>query len=129
MNRRLTKQRQMILDAVRSRCDHPSADQIYDQVHAVDPNISLGTVYRNLAVLAETGEIMAIKLPGADRFDLNTEGHSHFVCEKCGKFFDIPVAYDSKLDIKAAAGGFIVHSHQTIFKGICPECAKGEGNK
>ena len=124
MDRRKTKQREIILNAVQSRCDHPTAEQIYEQVHQTDPKISMGTVYRNLSVLAEDEKIAAIKLPDADRFDLKTEPHNHFACEKCGRLFDIDVSYDFSLDNKSICGGFLIRSHQTVFKGICPECQK-----
>jgi len=124
MERRNTKQRQIILDAVRSRCDHPSAEQIYTQVKAIDPKISMGTVYRNLAVLNEEGQIQEVQTQGADTFDLITEKHNHLVCEKCGKVFDIDVEYDVKLDNQSTKKGFVIQSHQTIFKGLCPKCAK-----
>ena len=126
MERRNTKQRQIILDAVRSRMDHPGAEQIYNQVHAVDPKISMGTVYRNLALLAEEGKILAIRLPDADRFDLTTGAHNHFVCEKCGRVFDVDIDYDSSLDERCTESGFVIHSHQTVFSGVCPECSENQ---
>lgn len=128
MDRRNTKQRQLILDAVRSRCDHPSAEQIYNQVHEIDPKISIATVYRNLNILASEGQITAINLPQADRFDLTTKKHNHFLCEKCGKVFDIDVKYNDKLDNIKTDEGFVVQSHQIIFRGLCAECAKQNNN-
>lgn len=122
MERRNTKQRQIILNAVRSRCDHPSAEQIYEQVSADDPKISRGTVYRNLQILVEQGDILAIRLPNADRFDLTTRKHNHFVCVKCGNLSDIGLEYDSNLDNDITEDGYMVLSHQTIFTGYCPEC-------
>lgn len=124
MIRRNTRQRQIILDAVQSRCDHPSAEQIYNQVHAIDPKISLGTVYRNLDILTKEGLISNIKLANADRFDLRADNHNHFVCEKCGKVFDIKVEYDCNLDNIKTSEGFQIKSHQTLFKGLCPDCIK-----
>lgn len=124
MERRNTKQRQMILEAVRSRCDHPSAEQIYNQVKAIDPNVSLATVYRNLSVLYEDGQIQEVLTPGADAFDLVTDKHNHLVCEKCGRIFDVDIDYDLTFDNKTTKNGFVVTSHQTIFRGLCPECAK-----
>ena len=123
IKRRNTQQRNIILEAVRSRCDHPDAEAIYNQVSKQNPNISLATVYRNLAVLADEGQINHIKLPGTDRFDLKTEDHYHFICEKCGRFLDFPIEYNKALD-KRVESGFVIHSHQTLFKGLCPECAK-----
>lgn len=124
MERRNTKQRQIILDAVQSRCDHPTADQIYEQVHKSNNKISVGTVYRNLDILAKEGKILDINLPEADHYDLRVDNHNHFICEKCGKVFDISVEYDESLDHKKTKEGFVVNSHQMVFKGLCPKCNK-----
>lgn len=121
MERRNTKQRQIILDAVRSRCDHPTANEIFSQVSKKYPNISLGTVYRNLDILAELGEINKIKLNDADRFDLTVVPHNHFYCTKCKRIFDIDVPYSVKEDDRKIEG-FYIESHQTIYSGICPDC-------
>ena len=75
--RRETKQRQMVLQAVQARKDHPTADQIFNDVHKLDPKISHGTVYRNLNLLCEDGLICHVRVPGADRFDLRTDLHYH----------------------------------------------------
>lgn len=125
MERRNTKQRALILDEVRSRCDHPTAEQIYNKVHKVDKKISVGTVYRNLDILSKQGEISDIKLSSANRYDLKTENHNHFICDKCGKVFDIDIPYNTKLDNKDY-DGFYINSHQTIYKGLCPKCAKSK---
>lgn len=121
MERRNTKQRKIILDAVRSRCDHPSAELIYEQVHETDPKISLGTVYRNLNILASEGQILDIKLAEADRYDLTTMPHSHFLCEKCGNLSDIEMPESVSHDGETV-GGYEIHSHQTLYRGICPDC-------
>ena len=123
MNRRNTKQKAIILDAVKSRCDHPTAEQIYNQVHEVDQKISVGTVYRNLDILSKQKDITNIKLFHADRYDLKTENHNHFICEKCGKVFDINIPYNTKLD-NTKHDGFYISSHQTVYKGLCPKCDK-----
>ena len=67
--RRNTRQRQLVLDAVRARCDHPTAEDIFLDVRTIDERVSRGTVYRNLNLLAETGVIATVKAPGAMRFD------------------------------------------------------------
>ena len=85
MTRRETKQRRLVLQAVRSRHDHPTAEQIYEDVHATDPKISHGTVYRNLNCLSEDGIICHVRVPGADRYDLRTDLHYHIYCVKCKK--------------------------------------------
>lgn len=128
MQTRNTKQRGLVLDAVRARCDHPSADDIYIDVRRLDPKISRGTVYRNLSVLAEAGEIMHVRVPAADRYDLRTERHYHMFCLHCGRVTDAPIPYRDELDEGAAAAtGFAVARHRTIFEGVCPECREKEG--
>ena len=125
---RSSRHRQMILDAVMSRSDHPTADQIYMDVRARDEKVSRGTVYRNLGILSEDGEILHIKVPGADRYDLRTDLHYHIICLKCGKVIDIPFNYLSNPDEKVAnATGYTVFRHRAVFEGICPEC-KTENN-
>lgn len=145
MERRNTKQRQIILAAVQSRCDHPNAEQIFRQVRETDPKISLGTVYRNLAILAEEGKILDIRLAGADRFDLTTMPHDHFYCEVCGSVSDIRLGGTKSAKGSPGANGtaeekdggperaaapeefrtedgFVIRSHQTLYRGICPAC-------
>lgn len=156
MTRRNTKQRQLILEAVQSRCDHPSAEQIFRQVREKDPKISLGTVYRNLAILAEEGKLLDLRLSEADRFDRTTAPHDHFFCEECGRIFDIrQSAAEALPDIRQSAAdregaqpffaadngpdacaaetldpdGFVIRSHQTLYRGICPICAAKDNHR
>ena len=123
MATRDTRQRCMVLEAVRSRTDHPSADDIYLAVRERDPRISRGTVYRNLNVLAESGEITHVKVPSADRYDLRQERHYHLFCVGCGAVCDAPLDYREQLDRQVEAGtGFAVQRHRMIFEGLCPAC-------
>ena len=121
--RRNTRQRKLVLDAVRARCDHPTAEDIYNDVHAVDEKVSRGTVYRNLNLLDETGTISSVKTPGAVRFDWRTEAHNHVTCRVCGAVMDAPIPYDASIDAAVAAEtGFEVDIHSTMFEGVCPAC-------
>ena len=125
--RRDTKQRQLVLNAVRSRSDHPTAEQIYESVHARDEHVSRGTVYRNLALLAEDCEINHVKVPGADRFDLTVELHCHLLCVRCGRVCDAPAEYRHELDEHVAAQtGYGSVRHRTVYEGICPDCLAAE---
>lgn len=120
---RNTKQRQLILDAVKSHHDHPCADQIYLDVRAVDNKISRGTVYRNLNFLAENEDILQVKLPSADRFDCRLDLHYHIMCTCCGAVCDVPVSYHSELDQELTEEtGYVVKRHRTLFEGLCPNC-------
>lgn len=128
---RNTKQRQIILDAVRARCDHPTADEIYLDVRAEDSRISRGTVYRNLSILSETEEILNVKVNAADRYDLRIDPHYHIYCTDCGKTFDAPMEYHSEYDeLLNSQTQFRIKRHRLVFEGTCPDCAKKEtGNK
>jgi Fe2+ or Zn2+ uptake regulation protein len=124
MNRRNTKQRQAILNILRRADSHPTADWIYDQVKTEIPNISQGTVYRNLKILKEMGEILELNLDGTvSRFEGRKAAHYHFRCEKCGRIFDLdePVHHEMNERI-ASRTGFLVTNHQLEFRGICDIC-------
>ena len=123
MPTRDTRQRRLVLEAVRSRADHPSADDIYLAVREQDERISRGTVYRNLNVLAQAGEITHVKVPAADRYDLRQERHYHLFCVGCGAVCDAPLDYRAQLDRQVEGQtGFAVERHRTIFEGLCPAC-------
>ena len=80
-----SRQRESIKEFLMTRRDHPTADVVYDNMKIIYPNISLGTVYRNLSLLSDIGEIRKLSnFGGADHFDGNTEPHSHFMCTECG---------------------------------------------
>lgn len=124
-NRRNTRQRQLVLNAVRSRCDHPTADQIYSDIYATNPHVSRATVYRNLHLLAEEGSILAVKAPDAERFDLRTDDHAHLVCSACGAVVDIGIPYplDEGFETQVSSDtGYTVTRHYTVLEGICPNC-------
>jgi len=125
---RNTRQRQLVLDAVRARRDHPSADQIYLAVRTQDGHISRGTVYRNLNLLEENGEILHVKVPGVDRFDSRVDYHYHLLCTGCGAVCDAPLPYHAELDRDlAGATGFEISRHRTVFEGLCPACRTSLG--
>ena len=127
MIRRDTKQRHLVLNAVRARCDHPTADQIYDDVHKLNARISRGTVYRNLNFLCEEGAICHVRVPGADRYDLRTDLHYHMFCIICKKVIDAPYPYKTFLDDEIAKKtGYKISRHRLIFEGICPTCQSNE---
>lgn len=130
LQQRNTKQRQMVYDVVMSRCDHPSADDIYQEIRSQDNRISKGTVYRNLNVLSEKGEISHVQVPAADRYDSRLDRHYHMRCTVCGRVFDAPMKYIERYDADIAAKtGFIVERHQLLFEGICRECQNGDAKQ
>ena len=124
---RNSRQREIILDAVMAREDHPTADQIYLDVRQMDEKISRGTVYRNLGVLSENGNITNVKVPAADRYDYRLDQHYHMFCTKCKKVWDAPMNYQENYDEQIEKEtGFRISRHRIIFEGICPECSKDE---
>lgn len=126
-----SRQRESIKEFLMGRTDHPTADTIYDNVRLVYPNISLGTVYRNLSLLSDIGEIQ--KLPsfgGVDRFDGRTDPHCHFMCTSCGQVSDIDCDDTNDLIVHASKNfnGKITKC-TARFYGICEECLQSEEKK
>lgn len=120
---RNSKQRDLVLEAVKSRCDHPTADQIYIDVRKKDEKISRGTVYRNLGILSENEEITNVKVPAADRYDMRLDRHYHIYCTGCGRVFDAPIPYHTEYDNQIEEeSGFKIERHRMIFEGLCPDC-------
>ncbi|MFC2059691.1 Fur family transcriptional regulator [Chloroflexota bacterium] len=113
-----------ILNVLRGADSHPSADWVYDEVRKLIPNISKGTVYRNLKILRDIGEISELNLSGAlSRYESKQENHYHFRCEKCGQVFDLEEPVNKELDDKVARNtGFNVSYHQLEFRGLCKDC-------
>ncbi len=129
MQRRDTKQRRLVLQVVQERCDHPTADTIYEAVRARDSRVSRGTVYRNLHLLSEEGDVYHVRAPGADRFDLRTDPHDHIICIRCKKVVDAPETRLPSLDAEvAAATGYRILCHQTIYEGLCPACQSADAS-
>ena len=122
-----SRQRESIKRYLAGTREHPTADTVYMHVKEEYPNISLGTVYRNLNLLTTIGE--AIKIPdpdGADRFDGGVIPHNHFFCSGCGKVLDIEIGTDEIEHInQTAAANFdgVIESSSTIFYGTCGSCS------
>ncbi|MGN1318191.1 MAG: Fur family transcriptional regulator [Lachnospirales bacterium] len=120
---RNSKQRKLVLDAVKLRKDHPTADQIYFDIHSKDGKISRSTVYRNLGILSENNEITHVELSEADRYDYRVDNHYHIICTECGKVIDCPIDYNENYDKELEKStGFKIKRHNLIFEGICKEC-------
>lgn len=124
-------QRTKILDCVLNSCDHPTAQMIYQRIKKDIPNISLGTVYRNLNLLSELGQIKKISIPNEkEHFDKTLQNHYHFYCVKCGKVDDIDILENEN----SLSGLFLNTEHKLInyellCKVICKDCLKLEGKK
>ena len=117
-----SRQREAILNELRSRRDHPTADMVYEAVKKDFPTISLGTVYRNLSLLADLGEILELSEgDGPKHYDGFTDDHDHFVCTNCGKIIDIDSS-DSQSLMPKAKGIGRVESRVITYKGLCEAC-------
>jgi Fur family peroxide stress response transcriptional regulator len=119
-----TKQKESILKVLKSTRSHPTADWVYSEVRKEIPNISLGTVYRNLKLLSERGDILELDMAGTlSRYDAYTDNHYHFRCDRCGRVFDLAEVSDKDMDKKVAKQtGFKVTCHRLEFRGLCHEC-------
>lgn len=115
---RNSKQRSLILDIINKSTSHPSAEDIYIECRKHFPNISLGTVYRNLNLLVSLNEITKITCGDREHFDKREE-HHHFICQKCNKIVDI---YDIKISKINELNGNIVEEQVLMLKGICKSC-------
>lgn len=120
-----SRQREAIKNFLMTRRDHPTADVVYNSVRNEFPNISLGTVYRNLTLLADIGEIARLRVgDGVDHFDYNTSPHSHFICTECSRVIDLdigPLAAIDELNGTDCEGNLIA-GHVTYFYGMCSCC-------
>ena len=118
-----SKQRDAIIEELCQRYDHPTAEEIYLTLKIKMPNLSLGTVYRNLNMLSDDGTIQKISVGGADHFDGNAKNHYHMLCTECKRLID--VAYPVIEDIEQKAVDFVdgrITSHTITFIGVCNGC-------
>jgi Fur family ferric uptake transcriptional regulator len=123
-NMRLTSQRQVILEELKKVKSHPTANEVYDMVRKRLPRIGLGTVYRNLDLLAEKGIIKKLEVGGEQkRFDGDTSPHYHIRCQQCNRVEDIFIERDMDLEKSAASCcNYKILDHHVQFSGICSRC-------
>ncbi|MDX9834527.1 MAG: transcriptional repressor [Desulfobulbus sp.] len=128
---RLTTQRQIILEELAKVKSHPTASELYDMVRKRLPRIGLGTVYRNLELMADSGMILKIEVGGTQkRFDATTNDHYHIRCSVCGRVDDIDVPVIKDLASQAAtATPYQILGHHIEFAGICTSCQKEDRRK
>jgi Fur family ferric uptake transcriptional regulator len=123
-NMRLTTQRQIILEELAKVTSHPTANEVYDMVRKRLPRIGLGTVYRNLELMADSGVILKIEVGGTQkRFDATVYPHYHIRCSACGKVDDIDMPVQLHInDAAAAATSYEILGHHIEFSGLCSDC-------
>lgn len=129
--KRFTKQRQAILETLKSTYKHPDANWIYQKVSKKLPNISLGTVYRNLNILCEENLVKEISFqPNVTRYDADTKSHNHVMCKVCYKVEDLHSTQSCNADLKlqeklTSELKYKDLSCEILFIGICPDCQNG----
>ena len=123
---RKSRQRETILRLLKNTKSHPTADWVYDRVRKEIPNISLGTVYRNLRKLSQEGIIQKLSFGSSfDRYDADTSFHYHFACRNCGKVYDVVPGRPHRLLRQVEQKtGFEVEGVRIEFHGVCSRCKK-----
>lgn len=125
-----SRQRAAILAFLKTRKDHPTAEVIYNNIRETYPNISLGTVYRNLNLLSENGDILKITLEDdSAHFDGFTHPHCHFFCTRCKGVSDIELSRRDMAAITALAKANFdgeIHTHTSVFYGFCKNCISNQ---
>lgn len=123
--RRTSKKRQAIFDALCRSKAHPSAEQVYNELKPSFPDLSLGTVYRNLGVLIDDGLIISVgNVGGEERYDADTSRHPHFICSCCGKVLDLCLDIDLSCCCQSVSESICadVRSYALNFYGLCNDC-------
>ena len=122
---RYSKKREAILNAIRETKCHPSADSGYQTLKPTHPDLSLGTVYRNLEFFQQHGMVRSVGVvKGQERFDATTAPHTHFVCSCCGDVIDLDdIQLDAELDRTVCERyGLAIERHELTFHGLCQTC-------
>lgn len=121
---KFSKQRELILNYILNSHEHLTADTIYADLKKDNPELSLGTVYRNLTKLTEIGAIKKVSLPNqVDKFDKNLEPHAHFICDECGSITDISISgMDEFLDKVSDEDGISIRKYDLTLNGTCKKC-------
>ena len=124
-----SKQREAIMAFLKTRYDHPTADTVYMNIRQEFPNISLGTVYRNLAMFLEEGQVISVgTVDGQERYDARTDFHAHLVCRRCRCVTDIEPTDEVKTICEALArsSGCKPDGISLSYTGLCRNCLAGE---
>ena len=123
--RKTSKKRQAIIDALSATYEHPTAEMLYNTLKPEYPELSLGTVYRNLSVLAEEGLVISVgTVAGQERYDARTALHAHFACARCRRVLDldIPDTVSELYEEIEKDTGCTAISHNLIVTGFCDRC-------
>ncbi|MFO7605430.1 MAG: transcriptional repressor [Desulfurivibrionaceae bacterium] len=128
---RMTNQRRVILEELSKIYFHPTASDVYDIVRKKLPNVSLGTVYRNLDLLSSCRTIQKLDFGEPHkRFDGNPEPHYHINCSRCGRVDDAPIELKPELEKEAEKiSGYQIDSHHISYSGLCPDCVSAHSDQ
>ena len=119
---RYSEQRNTVYSIVKETMTHPNAEWIYAETRKIIPNISLGTVYRNLNQLVENGQISMIKDKTLIRYDGNTSDHDHFRCTECGVWYDVDILDTATIDSFTKSTNFKISTINLELEGTCEFC-------
>lgn len=128
---RYSKKRQAILELLQSTETHPSAEWLFQTLKPTYPDLSLGTIYRNLTFFQEQGEIKSVGVVnGQERFDATTHTHSHFICETCGSVYDLHnITLDHSIETQVSQEyQFQVKRHELNLYGLCTSCQQNNNS-
>lgn len=123
---RITGQRKLVYSLVHEAKDHPNAMSVYERARAVDPKISMGTVYRTLNLLHEEGLLTTLSVGGAKRFDGDVADHWHFLCRICGDIYDLRMPELQGILNELMKNMYRVEELRLEMKGVCHRCAAKE---
>jgi len=118
---KFSRKRQRIYEALKSTYDHPSAEMLYSRLKSEMPELSLATVYRNLATFVEEGNAISLgTVNGQERFDGEVHAHPHAICRSCGKVTDVPGGTSAELPV---IKNFAVEAYSIVYYGVCSDCS------
>ena len=117
-----SRQRECILNYLKSTTSHPTAEEIHQHLKQELPNLSLATVYRNCNKLAEMGQLLRLDTGEKTHFDANTCDHQHFVCTKCDRVYDMFFSLPAEVIKSNLPEGFSYKNHRLYFFGVCKKC-------
>jgi len=121
---RYSRQRERIYRTVLESADHPTAYMVYEWLRAEMPSLSLGTVYRNLNQLCDSGQLKRLPMPdGHSRFDKLDEAHAHIICEGCGRVADVMLRpLDMLKSAVSQETAYTLHTCDIVMHGLCEDC-------
>lgn len=120
---RYSRQRELIESILNGNTTHPSAEDVYEKAKEIEPNISLGTVYRNLRILADEKRILTLETKDRSiHYDYNTARHGHFMCNECGRIFDTFEKDNVAESLERI--GYSLNGANCMYYGLCPSCVK-----